>query len=589
MKKKDPQNNNPEPIQKALEKVRRGPLGRMLDAVTVRYGKSMGKQDWAVTSNTGWICLNPQQEGSIKQWEYVISHCLLHLGFGHARADRETDLRWNLACNLVIARFLLDNKIGTPPMDVDLPALIQARDEENIYRELQLTEELSPYFALGTMGNGKIDLIDCNMRSRCDYPALLAQSLENSIRRAIRQAAGQEGEADDSYPGSGYGSVAACERARGWFLSSYPLLGAVAAEFKLIWDYGTVHRMGIKTAAVSVQLKEIYINPYARLDEQEWRFVLAHEYLHGALRHDLRCEGRNPILWNVACDYVINGWLAEMNIGAMPGGALYDDAFRSLSAEGVYDLLEQNIRYYLKQQSGDILYGDPAFWDTLVGAELDKALRSALHNGLTYHECHNRGYLPGDFVEEVHAVCRPPIPWDVQLARWFEEQFAPEEICRTYARMSRRQASVPDIPRPGWKVREDAKPAQTFAVLLDTSASMERHLLAAALGSIASYSEVRGAYHVRVVFCDAAAYDMGIMSPAEIAGTVKVQGRGGTKLQPGIDLLDKDVNFPKDAPLLIITDGACDRLNIYGRKHAYLIPSGCNLPFQPRGEVFILK
>lgn len=79
------------------------------------------------------------------------------------------------------------------------------------------------------------------------------------------------------------------------------------------------------------------------------------------------------------------------------------------------------------------------------------------------------------------------------------------------------------------------------------------------------------------------------MTPEEIAGAVQVKGRGGTRLQPGIDLLENDNRFPKDAPLLIITDGACDRLNLRGRNHAYLIPWGNQLPFPPKGPVFRLK
>jgi predicted metal-dependent peptidase len=138
-------------------------------------------------------------------------------------------------------------------------------------------------------------------------------------------------------------------------------------------------------------------------------------------------------------------------------------------------------------------------------------------------------------------------------------------------------------------MEEEPVEQRIFGVLLDTSGSMERGLLAAALGSIASYSEARDVHHVRVVFCDAAAYDQGIMSPEDIAGAVKVRGRGGTILQPGIDLLDNDPKFPKEAPLLIITDGECDRLNLRGREHAYLIPWGKRLPFVPKGPVFRLK
>ena len=168
-------------------------------------------------------------------------------------------------------------------------------------------------------------------------------------------------------------------------------------------------------------------------------------------------------------------------------------------------------------------------------------------------------------------------------------KFQPLEPRRTYARLSRRQSATPDIPRPAWFLPEEQTEQRIFGVLLDTSGSMERGLLAAALGSIASYAESRDVHHVRVLFCDAAAYDQGIMAPGEIAGTVKVRGRGGTKLQPGIDLLDEDAAFPKETPLLVITDGACDRLNLRGRTHAFLIPAGNRLPFTARGPVFRLK
>jgi predicted metal-dependent peptidase len=128
---------------------------------------------------------------------------------------------------------------------------------------------------------------------------------------------------------------------------------------------------------------------------------------------------------------------------------------------------------------------------------------------------------------------------------------------------------------------------RTFGVLLDTSGSMDRTLLATALGAIASYSAARDVPGARVVFCDADAYDQGYMKPDDIAGTVQVRGRGGTVLQPAIDLLDRADDFPKDAPLLIITDGYCeDRLMLYGREHAYLLPEGSSLPFPPKGSVF---
>ena len=102
-------------------------------------------------------------------------------------------------------------------------------------------------------------------------------------------------------------------------------------------------------------------------------------------------------------------------------------------------------------------------------------------------------------------------------------------------------------------------------------------------------SIAREVKRVRVVFCDAAPYDQGFLDPADIAGAVEVRGRGGTRLQRGIDLLEEAPDFPGDAPLLIITDGYCDRLNLRGREHAYLVPWGNRLPFPAKGPVFKLK
>jgi predicted metal-dependent peptidase len=204
---------------------------------------------------------------------------------------------------------------------------------------------------------------------------------------------------------------------------------------------------------------------------------------------------------------------------------------------------------------------------------------------LEYHQSDGRGYLPAGLIEEIRALSQPPIPWDVQLAQWFDDYFEPLEKFRSYARPSRRQSSTLDIPRPRYLVKEGAADDRTFGVILDTSGSMDRVLLAKALGAVASYSMARDVPAVRVVFCDAATYDQGYMPPEAIASRVQVRGRGGTILQPAIDFLQEASDFPREGPLLIITDGLCDRLQVR-RNHAFLIPRGRQLPFVPKGPVF---
>ena len=74
--------------------------------------------------------------------------------------------------------------------------------------------------------------------------------------------------------------------------------------------------------------------------------------------------------------------------------------------------------------------------------------------------------------------------------------------------------------------------------------------------------------------------------PEDIAGRVEVKGRGGTVLQPGVDLLINAKDFPKDAHILIITDGYIEKNMSIRLEHAFLIPQGHHLPFRAKGKTF---
>lgn len=564
-------------------------LGPLIRRASVRFDDSypMAREDWAWVNSNGYIYANCHRRAVPQEWAYVAAHCLLHLALGHIREDRSGDAVWAAACDCIVTRYLADLHIGIPPAELAVPLPPNTRDEETLYRWLKENSD-SAYFRFSTMSSGRADMSWDPVRYRwgpgaTDWRQLFAEGLRNALRSAVDYAGGVRVQLGDSK------NLGPIQRAREWFLASYPLLGGVASGFQLVDDQLAVQRMGIPVAAISMKMREIYVNPAAQLTEQEWRFVLAHEYLHAALGHEARLGKRDPELWNVACDYVINQWLRDMEVGSMPSGLLFDPELQGLSSESVYDRLAANLRKYKRMAQHDIIFGPVDWAESKDFVELDTWCRSAIQRGLDYHQAHERGYLPEGLVEEIRALSQPPIPWDVKLAKWFDERFEPLEKHRTYARLSRRQSATPDIPRPSWRYEEAAQAGRTFGVLLDTSGSMDRSLLAAALGSIASYSAARDVNRIRVVFCDAAPYDQGYMEATDIAGSVKVRGRGGTVLQPGIELLEHSPDFPKDAPLLIITDCECDRLNLYGRDHAFLIPRGRSLPFAPKGPVFYLE
>lgn len=571
-----------------------GPLMRS-GRVTREHDHVCPPNGWAVVTTSGRIHAHPTRLGTPDEWLYVLAHCLLHLGLGHVRSDRLKDPLWNAVCDAYVARFLADLKLGHAPQDVESRIEFSVKSEQQLYDEWKISGTPDNLANFGTGGKGRKDIVGSRERfyqeiKQQEWQDLLGAGLASAVASAVNVAAGRE-----SHLGAGGDNVSPALRAAQWFMSSYPLLGALAASFTLVEDRSICQALQVTIAAVDAEAKEIYLNPVAHLRDEELRFVLAHELLHVALRHHARCLGRDAQLWNVACDYVINGWLVEMGLGEIARfGCLYDPELKGLSAEAIYDRIVQDLRHYRKLATlrgvglGDILQPHSAWWTTQDGVTLDEYYRRCLGQGYIYHNEQGRGTLPAGLIEEIRALSQPPIPWDVQLAKWFDQYFSPIEKRRTYARPSRRQSSTPDIARASWVVRKEDLDGRTFGVILDTSGSMEHKLLAKALGAIASYCIARDVPTARVVFCDAVAYDQGYMPAQDIADRVRVRGRGGTVLQPGVDLLEKAEDFPKDGPLLLITDGFCDRLAIR-REHAFLLPQGRSLPFTAKGPVFWLR
>ncbi|MET7888859.1 vWA domain-containing protein [Streptomyces avermitilis] len=545
-----------------------------------------------VDSN-GKLHAHPTCRAAPAEWAWAIAHGLIHLGFGHvpaATGEREQPDRFDLAARCVVVnRFLLTFPVGQTPDH--LPASYPDGDEEQLAARWRRDGIPAAYERCGTAG-GEPDqlLVQWNTwtgGTAPDHQLAFAHALTRTMSTAMDLAGGRR----DSMTG-GPTRLQPWERALSWFVSSYPLLGGIAAGLTLVADAELARAHGISVAAVSTEAAEIYINPLRRFDDEEWRFILAHEMLHAALRHGDRGGARDPLLFNIACDYVINGWLCEMQIGSMPEGLLHDPELRDLSAEEVYDRIAGDLRRMRRlatlrgKGAGDILgapLGSPRDY-----VDLDEFYRRGLSRGLDLHQQQERGFLPGGLVEEIRALSHPPLPWDAQLARWFDEFVPRPEPVRTYGRPARRQAATPDIPRAGRYFPPEEVARCTFGVVLDTSGSMDRTLLGKALGAIASYAEARDVPAARVVFCDAAPHDAGYLPVTEIAGRLRVHGRGGTVLQPGIDLLHRADDFPPGAPVLVITDGWCDVLRVR-REHAYLIPQGARLPFTARGPVFRVR
>ena len=531
-----------------------------------------------------------------EHWAYVLARLRLHLVLDHLDPAWD-DAPWHQACWCVAEELISGAGVGRRPEDLPpLPAGLPRGDAAERAARFR-ADGLRPEIERLSLGGParpfwQVDpAVDLSVALRAEHAKAFARGIRAAATEAVdvaggaRRTLGAETQRDN-----------AVIRARAWMISEYPLLAALASSFTLIQDGELCERMGVEVAAIHDAAREVYFHPRIHFSEGEARFVMAHEFLHAGLRHSERRQGRDPHLWNVACDYVINDWLIEMKLGDPPEGLgyLHDASLRGQSAEEVYDRIVRDLRWMRKLRKARgmnggrpdmIENGCSAAWWRGGGADLDAFYRRALYEGLDLHRQGGRGLLPAGLVEEIRALQQPPIPWDVELAQWLDRFFPPLERRRTFARAHRRQSATPDIARAAWVVPEEKRAGRTFAAVIDTSGSMDRASLGKAVGAIASYALSRDVEWVRLVQCDAAAHDAGYVAPETLLDRIEVRGRGGTVLMPGIRAVECAEDFPDDGPILIITDGECDRLAVR-HEHAFLLAHGGRLPFPPKGPVF---
>lgn len=589
----------PQPHEEAIEKLRAhyllGPVAHTLTFYpSARAGRvQLPPKAYCQLEGSGTVIFNEELKLSTSQWLGVFALIALVYAVGGPRRLPVPSLTSDLAAQIAALHWWHQLKVGELPEHIELPPeilqwgrqpieLIATRlrsEPPNEVLDGDWTLTRSPEALMRTAA----EVPAIAYRQPVDHEQLFAQALVDNAKRALQL---QHEASHPVRPGHDPNSTGA--KAKRWLISHYPLLGSLLTSFELVEDADICERLGIHIAAIQVGIGEIYLNPRRQLGLEQAKFVLAHEILHAGLNHASRRQGRDPYLWNVACDFVINDWLVSMNLGMPPdSGLLFDEELRGLPAEHIYLKLAADLRIRrklttLRGDDVDILDERPGRFFT----DREEFCRRALLQGLDYSQATGRGLLPAGLIEDIRTLNQPAIPWQAKLAEWIQERFPVPERRRSWARPSRRQSTTPETPRPRFVEPEEERMTRTFGVIVDSSASMDRADLGKALGAIVAYSQAQAVKQVRLVYCDAQPYDEGYVPVESLASRVRVRGRGGTVLQTAVNLLQGQKDFAKECPILIITDGFCEADLQVANDHAFLLSTGMRLPFATRKPVF---
>src|SRR5581483_3550876 len=161
------------------------------------------------------------------------------------------DAAWNLDACVTVNRFLAHLKVGRPPEGLGEPSGTAGPDGDLCWAGVP-----SPK----------------SWRGPANWADLLGDGLASAVGAAVDVAGGVAG----SLAGED-GRKTQWRQALSWFVSSYPLLGALAASFRLVEDAEVCRLHGIRVAAISPAAAELYVNPVCGLRDAEYRFVVAHE------------------------------------------------------------------------------------------------------------------------------------------------------------------------------------------------------------------------------------------------------------------------------------------------------------------------
>lgn len=197
----------------------------------------------------------------------------------------------------------------------------------------------------------------------------------------------------------------------------------------------------IPTAATNG--KDLIFNPqwFTALSKEERIGLILHELMHMVYHHTIRMGNRDPELWNVAGDHVINTELTKSGY-TLPKGGCCDMRFLGMETEEVYNILwdeEQEQPGKHKNTMPDLITPDEGDSEsqgqgagegnqeggvagnipTPSKEEIEQHVKEQLVQAVQSAQLKGQaGSIPGNIVRDLQNLLQPKLPWK-QILRKF--------------------------------------------------------------------------------------------------------------------------------------------------------------------------
>ncbi|AKG07800.1 hypothetical protein AAX06_06100 [Moraxella bovoculi] len=288
--------------------------------------------------------------------------------------------------------------------------------------------------------------------------------------------------------------------------------------------------------------KQLLINPdkFVELSDDEQVFLLAHETLHVAYLHMFRLGNRNPRVFNIAADYVINLELENQGFKIIEGG-LIDSKYSGLSTEEVYDLL---IKEHMEQPQSnpmgdDVLYGAPTSVEAeqLTNEVQGKIIRAAF----IAEQFQQAGSIPTSVKRFLEGLLKPKVNWRVVLRRFFNDLDA-QEI--SWVRPKKKYL-------PMYLPTRRSNKLSSISIAVDTSGSITQEQFDQFITEISAIFRFLQPKDLEIIQFDYGIKAINRVKDINQLRTIGFIGGGGTNVT---EVIQHFIDKPSKA-LVIITDG----------------------------------
>ena len=318
--------------------------------------------------------------------------------------------------------------------------------------------------------------------------------------------------------------------------------------------------------------RHLYFNTqfFNELNNKEIEFVIAHEILHCVFDHLTRRDDRNPMLYNISADYIVNNLLVRDRIGEKPKliDCFQDFKYDGWTSEEVYDELfkeaEKNGKEFL-EQLGELL-DEHLDWegDSQDGKEgkgknkkkgppkyskeeLRKIKEEIKEGMMSAAQAAGAGNLPGEIKRMIKDLTDPKMNWREILRQQIQSTIRNDY---TFSRPSRKAWHTGAI-LPGMNFDETID----ICIGIDMSGSIGNDQAQDFLGEVKGIMDEYKEYNIKLWCFDTKVYNEQDFTSdsGDSLLDYEIMGGGGTDFDCNWEYMKENDIVPKK--FIMFTDG----------------------------------